>query len=77
MKDGLSEIGHYSDKGGVPLVADFGEGGRPTCHEDLPNSVLESSKGGFVHAYEGMSCNFFSDVILQFPYSFFLCELLL
>lgn len=77
MHHSLSEIGHESDKCGVPLIRDLGEGGGAGCHQDLANAVFELFDAIFVHSNESLRGDLFCAFILQLPHSIFLRKLLL
>lgn len=77
MNDGLSEVGHQANQCCIPFVWNFSESCWATCHQNLSYSIFKSFERVFINSNEGMGCDFFSDLILKLPNSFFLSELFL
>lgn len=64
VDNGLTEIGHQTDQSRIPFVDDFSERRRTGCHQNLPNSIVESAQGFVVDAQETLSRSFLGDFVL-------------
>lgn len=77
MHSRLTEVGHQTNEGSVPLVCNLGEGSGATGHQDLSDTILKLLQAIFIDFDESLGSNFLSILILESPCAILLTKFLL
>lgn len=64
VNDGFAEVRHQTDQRCVPFVDDFCECCRTRCHQNLTNTIMETSQRLVIYAQETLGGSFFRYFIL-------------
>jgi len=75
MNNRLSIIGHQTNQSSIPFIRNLSKSSWSTCHQYLSNSIFKFFKRLLIQSDEGVGCDFFCYVILQFPYTLLLGKL--